>query len=234
MRQGGERSPDLHPAALLLTNHLLRSQSLLPLHHSIKALSRDLTFANAEKRRLHHLATTKNLAQKKTGERVAQIVADKLTRLNKIKNQSDARGDDLASTVVDLRRQHTSVEGQLMSEIHDLKGTIHVLKTELKLTNEAHASSSDRTLEIIRKNDSLTDDFNLLQASLRVSEKVKEKDNAEIDRLRNHIGQIDAAQERALNEWKDRCVKVEEKEKYASQHLIDREKELDQLRDKVR
>ncbi|GMH52791.1 hypothetical protein TrRE_jg13572, partial [Triparma retinervis] len=199
----------------------------------IKALCKDLGFANAEKRRLHHLATTKNLAQKKTGERVAQIAADKLTRLNKIKNLSDMRGDDLASTVVDLRRQHTSAEGSLMSEIHDLKGTVHVLKTELRLKTEAHESSNGRTRETIRKNDELTDELNRLQESLRLAKKVKEKDDAEVDRLRNQISQNENARSRAMGEWKERCLKAEKMEAYASQHLMDREKELDKLREKL-
>ncbi|GMI48520.1 hypothetical protein TrCOL_g1377 [Triparma columacea] len=199
----------------------------------IRALCKDLGLANAEKRRLHHLATTKNLAQKKTGERVAQIAADKLTRLNKIKNLSDMRGDDLASMVVDLRRQHTSAEGTLMSEIHDLKGTVHVLKTELRLKSEAHESSSERTRETIRKNDELTDEFNRMQESLRIAKKVKEKDDATVERLRNQISQNEHAKDRAMGEWRERCLRAERGEAYASQHLMDREKELDKLREKL-
>ena len=51
--------------------------------------------------------------------------------------------------------------------------------------------------------------------------------------MKNRIAQMQEGSDRAMTEWKDRCISAERKEKMASDHLIEREKELDRLREKI-
>ena len=102
---------------------------------AINDLSRQITFAKAEQRRLHHLANTKQLDAHKTERKFAQKAANKLSRLNLTKNASDARGDELASKIVDMRRSFQQKEGELLNEVTELKSIVTQLRAEV-VTNE--------------------------------------------------------------------------------------------------
>ena len=75
--------------------------------------------------------------------------------------------------------------------------------------------SREKALFLIRRS---------LQESNRLMKKIKERDDAELARLRNRISQMQEGADRAMSEWKDRCISAERKEKMASDHLIEREK----------
>ncbi|GMI05659.1 hypothetical protein TrVE_jg12840 [Triparma verrucosa] len=213
-------------------NEELKSKLLVD-QDAINELSREITLSKAEQRRLHHLANTKFLSEHKTERRFAQQAADKLSDLNLKKNQSDARGDELAVTIVDMRRQFQKKEGSLLSEINALKSRIMQLEQEVQTSSQAHEGAHSRNQANLSKNDSMINDLNSLQEAKRVLSKIKERDDAEMNRLRNQLVQIQEGNDRAMSEWKDRCLKAEQKEKIASDHLIAREKELDKLREKI-
>ena len=156
-----------------------------------------------------------------------------MSDLNLKKNQSDARGDELAVTIVDMRRQFQKKEGSLLSEINALKSRIMQLEQEVQTSSQAYEGAHSRNQANLSKNDAMINDVNSLQEAKRVLSKIKERDDAEMNRLRNQLVQIQEGNDRAMSEWKDRCLKAEQKEKIASDHLIAREKELDKLREKI-
>ncbi|GMI34923.1 hypothetical protein TeGR_g9097, partial [Tetraparma gracilis] len=197
------------------------------------SLTRQLTFSHAEERRLRHLASSKNLAASKTKTTFAKMSAEKLTQLNLAKTRSDARGDDLAASIVDLKRHHTKREGELVSQVEDLTSEIGLLKAEIAVKKHAHESASERCEENLSKNSVMVAEMNEMKETERVMKRAKEHDDAEIERLRHKIAQDADAKERELKEWKARCIKAEAENAAVSRNNVAREKELDRLRDRL-
>lgn len=138
------------------------------------SLTRQLTFSHAEERRLRHLASSKNLAASKTKTTFAKMSAEKLTQLNLAKTRSDARGDDLAASIVDLKRHHTKREGELVSQVEDLTSEIGLLKAEIAVKKHAHESASERCEENLSKNSVMVADMNEMKETERVMKRAKE------------------------------------------------------------
>lgn len=168
-----------------------------------------------------------------TERKFAKQAANKISDLNLKKNQADSRGDELAVTIVDMRREFQKKEGAHLSEINSLKSKIMQLEQENQTHKQSYSSAHSRNQVNLSKNDQMIADVNNLQEARRVLTKIKEKDDAEINRLRNQLLQIQEGNDRAMGEWKDRCISSEQKERIASDHLLAREKELDKLREKI-
>ena len=75
--------------------------------NEVLALSRKVAFGVSENRRMHHLANTKNIEYNKVKRSFAKETSNKLTKLNSQKNNSDARGDGLASDIIQMKREFT-------------------------------------------------------------------------------------------------------------------------------
>ena len=217
---------------LVSDNNLLRTQ-----HESdagmILSLTRQVTFGGAEENRLRHLASSKNLKSQKTSANTAKTAREKLTKATLEKNRSDARGDELAARIVDLKRTFTTREGALLSTIEEREHEIELLKAENKSVSQAHVSASGRCEDNLQKNEGMIKEVNEHKETERVMQRMKDHDEAEIERLNHRLDQEANAKAREFKEWKERCFKAETDNYKNSMNVTAREKELDRLRDRL-
>jgi hypothetical protein len=199
----------------------------------IMQLTREVSFGEAEKRGLRHLANTKKLDERKITERTAKLTATKLTNMTRDKNRSDARGDDLAASIIELKREHTAREGNLLNTIADRDAEITVLKAENGAKEVARTSAAARCDDNLRKNDAMVSEISALKEECRVKARVKARDDEEIARLSHRLEQEAIAKEREHKEWRDRCIKAEADSQKSAMSLTAREKELDRLRERL-
>ena len=103
--------------------------------------------------------------------------------LNSRKNSSDARGDGLASDMIQLKREFNKREGGLVSEIEKLKAKIVTLGQGGEIDKDALKSSVERCEYNMAKNKELVDEVNEMREVIRVMKRQSNSEGAHISRL---------------------------------------------------
>lgn len=101
--------------------------------NEVKDLARLVAFSKDENRRLQHLVTAKDIQTTNIKISHDNDVTRKLTLLNSRANSSDARGDGLASDIIELRRAKARREGSLKNELEETRSIIKRLEHEVRV-----------------------------------------------------------------------------------------------------
>jgi len=139
---------------------------------------------SANYKHFHKLPRTKNFSSlRSTQLEFASAAASKLSVLNSRKNSSDARGDGLASDMIQLKREFNKREGGLVSEIEKLKAKIVTLGQGGEIDKDALKSSVERCEYNMAKNKELVDEVNEMREVIRVMKRQSNSEGAHISRL---------------------------------------------------